>query len=285
MIHSQSAITTDEVAAHYDSLDIFYRHVWGDHVHHGYWETGRESREDAILHLSRVLGAWLKVKAGDAVCDIGCGYGGTSRFLAETYGAQVTGYTVSRRQKEYADGIVVERGSVAFHCEDFLLNRQASDSFDAVISIECLEHIQDKKAVFNEAFRILKPGGSMALAVWAACEQPNRVQRRLLEAICQEGRLPSLPSGKEYEHHMLEAGFQIEEMREIGEKVRRTWAICAGQLAYRIACDSRYRNFLRDPNMKDRIFALTVFRILGAFHTRTMRYWIYEIKKPSTTAA
>ena len=31
------------VADHYDELDPFYREIWGEHVHHGYWATGRET--------------------------------------------------------------------------------------------------------------------------------------------------------------------------------------------------------------------------------------------------
>ena len=39
--------TTEAVAAHYDELDAFYREVWGEHVHHGYWASGRETPEAA----------------------------------------------------------------------------------------------------------------------------------------------------------------------------------------------------------------------------------------------
>ncbi len=36
------------VATHYDELDSFYREIWGEHVHHGYWATGRESAGQAV---------------------------------------------------------------------------------------------------------------------------------------------------------------------------------------------------------------------------------------------
>ena len=41
------------VAAHYDDLDLFYRTIWGTHVHHGYWKTGKENRQEAVLNLTR----------------------------------------------------------------------------------------------------------------------------------------------------------------------------------------------------------------------------------------
>ena len=39
MILAGSAQTPAAVAAHYDELDPFYREIWGEHVHHGYWAT------------------------------------------------------------------------------------------------------------------------------------------------------------------------------------------------------------------------------------------------------
>ncbi|MBW8754357.1 MAG: SAM-dependent methyltransferase, partial [Sphingomonadales bacterium] len=35
--------TAAGVALHYDELDPAYRRIWGEHVHHGYWLTGRET--------------------------------------------------------------------------------------------------------------------------------------------------------------------------------------------------------------------------------------------------
>ena len=43
------------VAAHYDDLDLFYRTIWGTHVHHGYWKTGKENRQEAVLNLTRLV--------------------------------------------------------------------------------------------------------------------------------------------------------------------------------------------------------------------------------------
>lgn len=280
MIRSDVPIATSDVAAHYDSLDRFYRDIWGEHVHHGYWEIGRESTEEAVVHLSKVLAAWIRINPQDAICDVGCGYGGTSRLLAETFDAHVVGFTLSQQQAAFARTKHVSRGSVEVVCEDFLSNDRAASSFDGLISIECLEHVADKQAAFQEAYRLLKPGKRIAVALWAACEEPNRIQAHLLQAICREGRLPSLPSGEEYTALMRNAGFQVINEREIGDQVKKTWSICAKRLAMRIASDAGYRSFLLNSSSKDRIFALTLVRILVAFEMKAMRYWIYAAEKP-----
>ncbi|HKY82649.1 MAG TPA: SAM-dependent methyltransferase, partial [Sphingobium sp.] len=43
--------TAASVARHYDELDVAYRRLWGDHVHHGYWQHGRETPEEAVAAL------------------------------------------------------------------------------------------------------------------------------------------------------------------------------------------------------------------------------------------
>ena len=53
MICSSSPVSTEEVADHYDELDPFYREIWGEHVHHGLWESGEETIEEAVVNLVR----------------------------------------------------------------------------------------------------------------------------------------------------------------------------------------------------------------------------------------
>src|SRR5690348_17413098 len=87
-----------DVASHYDTLDPFYREIWGDHVHHGYWQTGHETAEEAASALVDIVAHRLDLARGQALCDVGCGYGATAHQLAETYDVAVTGVTLSMRQ-------------------------------------------------------------------------------------------------------------------------------------------------------------------------------------------
>src|SRR5215213_3127174 len=82
LIHSSAPASGDEVAAHYDDLDFFYRDVWGEHVHHGLWRSGKETREEAVRQLAELVAAEAQGAPGQSVCDIGCGYGATARLLA-----------------------------------------------------------------------------------------------------------------------------------------------------------------------------------------------------------
>src|SRR5262245_1063393 len=102
MILPNTACQPIAVAHHYDELDALYREVWGEHVHHGLWLTGKETTPEATLQLLAMVARCAKLKPGAIICDIGAGYGATARWLAHNYGAQVTALTLSPAQYAFA---------------------------------------------------------------------------------------------------------------------------------------------------------------------------------------
>lgn len=272
---------TDEVAAHYDHLDEFYREIWGEHVHHGLWETGRESPEEATLRLSHRMAELIAVTAGDQVCDVGCGYGGTSRLLARSYGAKVTGLTLSKQQYAYAQAQALPSDQVSYRCEDFLKSEFAPHSFQALLSIECIEHMADKPAFFAKAYDILEPGGRFALAVWTTAETATAWQKSaLIDGICREGRVPSMPTASEWRALIAAPGFSLTYEHDYAAQVKKTWAICCQRLMKNLITKPRYRKFLWSDPANDKIFALTLFRLLMAYQTKALQYWLFAGQKP-----
>src|SRR5579863_7328356 len=92
-----------KIIKHYDVMSPFYRSLWGEHIHHGYWIRGNESKETAQLQLIEHLAGLANVKPGSDILDIGCGIGGSSLHLAKTYDAKATGITISPIQIEMAN--------------------------------------------------------------------------------------------------------------------------------------------------------------------------------------
>src|ERR1051325_7940480 len=90
----QFKVDLHEVRKHYDRPSHFYRILWGEHLHHGYWENG-ESIERAQIKLIEQLAAQAAIQRGAQVLDIGCGLGGSALWLAEKYDCRVTGFTIS----------------------------------------------------------------------------------------------------------------------------------------------------------------------------------------------
>jgi tocopherol O-methyltransferase len=264
------------VADHYDELDPIYRRVWGDHVHHGLWVTGGETSAEAVEALSSTVADRLDLAAGEACIDIGCGYGATARQLAAARGVRVTGFTLSAEQARYAAERAVP--DVRIETRDWLVNGLPDTSVDAAWAIESSEHMVDKPRFFAEAHRVLSPGGRFVVCAWLAETGAGGWKvRHLLEPICREGRLPSMGTREEYEAMARVAGFEVADYEDVSDSVARTWTICARRLLKDLLVDRGTRRLAL--NGRNRIFILSIPRLILAYRTGAMRYGILTLSK------
>lgn len=269
----------EAVADHYDALDPVYRRVWGDHVHHGLWVTGRETPGEAVEALADTVGDRLRLVPGQACVDIGCGYGATARRLAAARAVSVTGFTLSAEQARYAAAHPVP--DVDIHVRDWLVNGLADASADAAWAIESSEHMVDKPRFFAEAHRVLTPGGRLVVCAWLAeTGARGRKVRHLLEPICREGRLPSMGTREEYEAMATAAGFTVTGYEDVSRRVARTWWICAGRLLKTLLVDGETRRVALGA--RNRGAVLSIPRMILAYRTGAMRYGIFTLQKAAT---
>ncbi len=114
--------------------------------------------------------------AGKEVLDIGVGIGGPACLLVEKHGAaRVTGIDVEDPVLEKAAQIVLRRG-----LQDRVLLKRVEpgplpfddESFDVVFSKDAIIHIHDKDTLFRDIYRVLRPGGCIALSDWYRSEEP-----------------------------------------------------------------------------------------------------------------
>lgn len=257
------------VADHYDDLDSIYRQLWGEHVHHGLWRTGQESSRDAVEALSDLVAEKLRFGVGDHLVDIGCGYGATARRFA-AQGASVTGFTLSAEQLAHAPPM---RG-VTLVRQDWLENGMEAGCAQGAYSIESSEHMTDRPAFFRQARRVLRADGHLVVCAWLAAEKPSAWEvRHLLEPICYEGRLPSMGSESEYRAMAQASGFACEDFEDLSASVSKTWSICLRRLVWGIVRDSALRRQVF--RSRNRLFALSVPRLMLAYRTGAMRYGIF----------
>jgi tocopherol O-methyltransferase len=283
MITPLNDISADAPGSHYDSLDGFYREVWGDHVHHGMFTTGRETVEQATEALAvRVLDS-VGLMPGARAVDVGCGYGATSRLAAQRFGAHVTGLTLSAAQAHVSSAAPLQADvpRPTILVRNWLDNGLESASFDAVWAIESTTHMPSRQRVFDEVARVLRPGGRFALCVWATRDNPSpRESRWLLEPICREGRLHGMGSFAENLLWLQAAGLEVEHVEDWSGPVARTWTIVARRVAYGLLTNPAYRAFLRNATNSDRVFVLTILRLRAAFATGAMRYGFFVARRP-----
>jgi len=115
---------------------------------------------------TRELIEGLPLPKAPSVLDVGCGIGGTARFLADEYGAHVLGVDVT---EEYCE--VARELTRRVQLDDQITFRQAnaldlpteSDRFDLVVSEHVQMNVADKQRYVREIARVLNPGGFLAL--------------------------------------------------------------------------------------------------------------------------
>jgi tocopherol O-methyltransferase len=280
MITPRRPIAPGVVADHYQELDRYYREVWGEHVHHGLWRTGRETPTEAVEALVALVAEQAGIRSGDRVCDIGSGYGASARFVAGKFNAEVTALTIVPAQHAFAEASGPP-GNPRYLLRDWLHNDLPDRHFDAAYAIESTEHMDDKPRAFAEAFRVLRPGGRLAVCAWIAAAKPRPWQRRLLlEPICREGRLTSMGTEADYRELMTATGFEVEAATDLSREVRGTWGVCLRRVARGLLSDRAGRAFLLSNASRNRVFLLTMARIWLAYRTGAMRYLVFRARRP-----
>ena len=270
--------TAADVAGHYDELDEAYRSIWGEHVHHGYWRTGRETPDEAVEALVAEVAARLDLAPGQRIVDIGCGYGASAARLAAQHNVEVTGFTLSEAQWAIA---AARPGPLTFRRRDWLANGLADAAFDRAFAIESSEHMEDKARFFAEAARVLKPGGRLVVCAWLARTGAGPFEiRHLLEPICREGRLPGMGTREDYEALAEAAGLCLLSYDDVSRQVRRTWSICLRRTLGKLVTDRAFRRLALAHTTRNRSFLLSLPRLLIALRTGAMRYALFAWEKP-----
>lgn len=205
------------VANEYDEWteEGILEYYWGEHIHLGYYGPDvkykyrplNEAQYTFIDEMMKFGGIDPKVDGKAKVLDVGCGFGGTSRYLARALGpdSHVTAITLSPKQVERADELAIEQSTpnVKFMVEDALEMPSFPDnSFDIVWACESGEHMPDKKKYIDQMMRVLKPGGKFVMAVW--CQRDNKEvpfdkrDKRDLQYLYEEWTHPYFISKEDY---------------------------------------------------------------------------------------
>ncbi|MFP5336981.1 MAG: C17 cyclopropane fatty acid synthase CfaB [Gammaproteobacteria bacterium] len=159
------ATDAEAISYHYDLSNDFYR-LWLDHdmvYSCAYFETGEEDIDQAQQAKLRLICRKLRLKPGDHLLDVGCGWGGLARFAAREFGAEVFGITLSREQLALARERVAAEGlqdRVQLELMDYR-DLPQDGRFDKVVSVGMFEHVGHANLPLycQRLFGAVRPGG------------------------------------------------------------------------------------------------------------------------------
>lgn len=163
----------ESVARSYDewTQDGILEFYWGEHIHLGHYGSPPRRKDflkakaDFVHEMVR-WGGLDRLPRGSTLLDVGCGIGGSSRILAQDYGFNVTGITISPQQVKRAQDLTPPGVSAKFLVDDAMALSFPDASFDVVWSVEAGPHMPDKAIFAKELMRVLKPGGVLVVADW-----------------------------------------------------------------------------------------------------------------------
>lgn len=240
------------IAEFYDESSGIWEEMWGEHMHHGFYEPGSTVSiadhqsaqirmiEEALRFASVSDDPRTKPKS---IVDVGCGIGGSSRYLARKYGAECKGITLSPVQAQRAQTLAVAQGlqsMVSFEVADALAQPFPDAQFDLVWSMESGEHMPDKEKFVRELVRVAAPGATIIIVTWchrdlSPSEQSLKPEEeKLLSKICDSFYLPAWCSTADYVK-ILES-LSLEDIRtaDWSEYVAPFWpAVIRSALSWR----------------------------------------------------
>lgn len=229
-----------DIREFYDASSGLWEQIWGEHMHHGYYGKGgtyKLDRRQAQIELIEELLVWAgydQHHAPQNIIDVGCGIGGSTLYLAQKFGSQATGITLSPVQVSRAKERATEAGldnRLRFEVANALEMPFSDNTFDLVWSLESGEHMPDKTKFLAECYRVLKPGGKIILATWCHRET-NSLAGELtsdeiahLKEIYRVYCLPYVIALSEYRAIALECGFKNLKVDDWSVAVEPFWDV------------------------------------------------------------
>ena len=204
-IYNRKYISTNTVASAYDSWtkDKLLERLWGEHIHLGFYQPNSKKVDfrDAKIDFVHKLVNWSgldKLPRGSRILDVGCGIGGSARILANYYGFNVVGITLSSAQVKRAKELTSNDCSCTFKVMNALDMDFEDGEFDGIWSVEAGAHITNKQKFADEMLRILRPGGYFAMADWNSrdliSQPPSFIERIVVKQLLEQWVHPAFIS-------------------------------------------------------------------------------------------
>ncbi|MGB8321537.1 MAG: class I SAM-dependent methyltransferase [Candidatus Acidiferrum sp.] len=266
-----------KIVEHYDAISPYYQSLWGEHIHHGYWIRGDESKETAQIQLIEHLAQLANIKTGSRILDIGCGFGGTSLYLAQKYGARTTGITISPVQVQMA-----QQSAAKMNLDSKFLLMDAEDMrfdepFDFLWSVESISHYHDPQKFFASAVKLLKPSGCFALTDWFRKENLSPAEKKKFIEPIEKGMMVELRGMDSYRDFLVASGLQIVHREDLNSHCAKSW-----DLALDIIKDKSFWSLAVKMGSEFVAFLKAFHAMRAGFSSGNFVYGLFVAQKPES---
>ena len=213
------------VAFHYDVSNDFYR-LWLDPrmvYSCAYFKSPDDNLEAAQEQKLDYICRKLRLRRGQRLLDVGCGWGALIIHAAKNFGARAEGITLSERQADWARARIAEAGltnQASIELRDYReICADGGEAYDAIASVGMAEHVGHKRLpdYFNVMHRALKPGGvflNQAIGEGIVARPDNRNGSFIEQYVFPDGDIPPLPT---LLSAAQSAGFEIRDVENLRE--------------------------------------------------------------------
>ncbi len=260
----RSKKVTDE---HYDVGDDLYMALLGPYSQYtcAYFkdtdDLGRaqENKMDLICRK-------IQIKSTDRVLDIGCGWGGLAKWMAEKHGCNVTGINLAKGQVEYANKHISDPRVNILNMDYRDIPEKIEGKFDKIVSVGMLEHVGYKNhRIFMETIKkVLTPEGLLLLHCCARDISGTIVEPWIEKYIFPGAIVPSPTQLTK----AFEGLFVLEDWHNIGAHYDPTL------MAWMKNLDAAWPRFKEHYGERFyRMFRYYLLGCAGAFRARDMELW------------
>lgn len=227
--------------------------------------------DHAQLNKLELICGKLNLQPTDRVLDIGFGWGGFAKYVAEEYGCNVTGVNISQEQTRYAQEF----------CKGLPINvllqdyRDVKGTFEKIVSVGMFEHVGAKnyREFMEVAHRCLKDGGIFLLHTIGGNESKIDCDPWITKYIFPNGMLPSTAQIS----RAIEGLFVMEDWHNLGPHYDKTL------MAWNANFQRNWPKLRQrhSPSFK-RMWEYYLLSCAGAFRARDIQLWQIVLTKYGT---
>lgn len=163
-------------AQHYEVPAAFFDLVLGKHRKYSscYWPAKINTLDTAEAEALAATCNHAQLIDGQAVLELGCGWGSLSLWMAEHYPhSQITSVSNSNSQREFILAEAKKRHLSNLKVITCDMNRfEIDQTFDRIVSVEMFEHMRNYEVLFEKLNQWLKPEGKFFMHIFCHRDVP-----------------------------------------------------------------------------------------------------------------